>query len=62
MSDFKDIVRGEEFRKQIEKDVDNDSVRDGQSDAGFMMRNFMDQAPGIDYPDQGAGASRQVQK
>lgn len=58
MSDFKDIVRGEEFRKQIEKDVDNDSVRDGQSDAGFVMRNFMDQTPGIDYPDQGAGASR----
>ncbi|RSL59469.1 hypothetical protein CEP53_005787 [Fusarium sp. AF-6] len=57
MSDFKDIVRGEEFRKQIEKDVDNDSVRDGQSDAGFVMRNFMDQTPGIDYPDQGAGAS-----
>ncbi|KAI8651375.1 Helo-like-N domain-containing protein [Fusarium keratoplasticum] len=47
MSDFKDIVRGEEFRKQIEKDVDNDSVRDGQSDAGFVMRNFMDQTPGI---------------
>ncbi|KAM6511466.1 hypothetical protein FALCPG4_016469 [Fusarium falciforme] len=57
MSDFKDIVRGEEFRKQIEKDVDNDSVRDGQSDAGFVMRTFMDQTPGIDYPDQGAGAS-----
>ncbi|UPK99928.1 hypothetical protein LCI18_010863 [Fusarium solani-melongenae] len=57
MSDFKDIVRGEEFRKQIEKDVDNDSVRDGQSDAGFVMRTFMDQAPGIDYPDQGASAS-----
>lgn len=58
MSDFKDIVRGEEFRKQIEKDVDNDSVRDGQSDAGFVMRNFMDQTRGIDYPDQGAGSSR----
>ncbi|KAJ4221125.1 hypothetical protein NW759_007194 [Fusarium solani] len=57
MSDFKDIVRGEEFRKQIEKDVDNDSVRDGQSDAGFVMRNFMDQTPGIEYPGQGAGAS-----
>ncbi|RSL96778.1 hypothetical protein CEP52_011275 [Fusarium oligoseptatum] len=57
MSDFKDLVRGEEFRKQIEKDVDNDSVRDGQSDAGFVMRNFMDQTTGIDYPDQGAGAS-----
>lgn len=57
MSDFKDIVRGEEFRKQIEKDVDNDSVRDGQSDAGFVMRNFMDQTLGIDSPSQGAGAS-----
>ncbi|KAI8649883.1 Helo-like-N domain-containing protein [Fusarium sp. Ph1] len=57
MSDFKDIVRGEEFRKQIEKDVDNDSVRDGQSDAGFVMRSFIDQTPGIGYPDQGAGAS-----
>ncbi|RSM11288.1 hypothetical protein CDV31_006840 [Fusarium ambrosium] len=57
MSDFKDIVRGEEFRKQIEKDVDNDSVRDGQSDAGFVMRNFMDQTAGVDYPDHGAGAS-----
>ncbi|KAL6355599.1 hypothetical protein LRP88_11201 [Fusarium phalaenopsidis] len=57
MSDFKDIVRGEEFRKQIEKDVDNDSVRDGQSDAGFVMRNFIDQTPVIGYPDQGAGAS-----
>ncbi|KAJ4328655.1 hypothetical protein N0V84_000845 [Fusarium piperis] len=57
MSDFKDIVRGEEFRRQIEKDVDNDSVRDGQSDAGFVMRNFMNQTPAVDYPDQGAGAS-----
>ncbi|KAI8711648.1 Helo-like-N domain-containing protein [Fusarium sp. LHS14.1] len=57
VSDFKDIVRGEEFRKQIEKDVDNDSVRDGQSDAGFVMRNFMDQTRGIDYPDQGACSS-----
>ncbi|KAM0424359.1 hypothetical protein ACHAPT_010506 [Fusarium lateritium] len=53
MSDFKDIVRGDKFRKQIEKDVDNDSERDGQSDAGFAMRNFFHEASGIGFPPQG---------